>query len=61
MDLKEIDFGKVVLKTLQLIIIKPLTLPFKIYKNALVSLSTIDVEDSEERLLSSESSTSMVN
>jgi len=52
MDLKEIDFGKVILKTLQLIIVKPLTLPFKIYKNALVSLSNTNADDSEDSNLS---------
>ena len=54
MDLKEIDFGKVFLKTLQLIIVKPFTLPLKIYKNALISLSNANAEDSEESNLSND-------
>lgn len=48
MELKEIDYGKVVLKTLELIIVKPLTLPFKIFKNALIALSNSKADDSEE-------------
>lgn len=54
MELKEIDFGKVVLKILELIIIKPLTLPYKIYKNALIALSNSKAEDSEESNLSND-------
>lgn len=54
MELKEIDFGKVILKTLELIIAKPLILPYKIYKNALIALSNSDAEDSEESNLSTE-------
>lgn len=54
MELKEIDYGKVVLKTLELIIVKPLTLPFKIYKNALIALSNVNAEDSEESNLSND-------
>lgn len=54
MELKEIDYGKVVLNTLELIIIKPLTLPFKIYKNALMALSNTKTEDSEESNLSND-------
>ena len=54
MELKEIDYGKVVLKTLELIIVKPLTLPYKIYKNALIALSNTKAEDSEESNLSND-------
>lgn len=54
MNLKEIDFLKVFLQVLELIIVKPLTLPFKIYKNALVSLSNSSDKDSEESNLSGE-------
>lgn len=52
MELKEIDFGKAVLKILELIIVKPFTLPFKIYKNALIALSNSNSDDSEESNLS---------
>lgn len=51
---QEIDFGKVLLKVLELVIIKPFTLPLKIYKNALVHLSNTDADDSEESVLSSD-------
>lgn len=54
MELKEIDFGKLILNILRLIIIKPVVLPFKIYKNALISLSNMDAADSEESNLSSD-------
>lgn len=51
---EKIDFGKVALKVLELIIVKPFTLPFHIYKNALVALSNSKSENSEESVLSSE-------
>lgn len=54
MEQTNINVGKVILKALELIIIKPLTLPYKIYKNALVALSNSDSEDSEETNLSGE-------
>lgn len=54
MDLKQIDFGKALIKVLELIIIKPFTLPLKIYKNALVNLSNADATDSDEYVLSSD-------
>ncbi|MEW4923528.1 hypothetical protein [Algibacter sp. 2305UL17-15] len=54
MEQKEINFGKAALKTLELIIVKPLTLPFKIYKNALIALSNGKADDSEESNLSSD-------
>lgn len=52
MNLKEIDLGKVILKVLQLLIVKPFTLPLEIYKNALINLSNSKKEDSEESNLS---------
>lgn len=54
MDMKQIDFGKALLKVLELIIVKPFTLPLKIYKNALVNLSNSDSNDSDENVLSSD-------
>lgn len=52
MDLKQIDFGKALLKVLELIIVKPFTLPWHVYKSALLNLSNANSEDSEERVLS---------
>lgn len=52
--LQEIDVVKVLIKVLELIIIKPFTLPLKIYKNALAHLSNTDADDSEESVLSSD-------
>lgn len=46
-----IDFGKVVLKVLDLLIVKIFTLPFSIYKNALIALSNSDSAESEETVL----------
>ena len=54
MQHKEIDFGKAILKTLELVIVKPLTLPYKIYINALVALSNTNADDSEESNLSND-------
>ncbi len=54
MDSQQLDFGKVLLRTLELIIVKPFTLPLKIYKNALANLSNADAADSEESVLSSD-------
>ena len=54
MDLKHIDFGKALLKVLELIIIKPFTLPLKVYINALTNLSNSDTENSDENMLSSD-------
>ncbi len=54
MDLKQIDFGKAPLKVLELFIVKPFTLPLKIYKNAPAHPSNADVANSEERVLSSD-------
>ena len=52
MDLKQIDFGKAVLKVLELIIVKPFTLPWHIYKSAIINLSNTSSDDSEEKVLS---------
>jgi len=49
-----LDYGKIVLRVLELIIIKPLVLPFKIYKNTLVSLSSSDSDNSTEEVLAGE-------
>jgi hypothetical protein len=54
MEQKNIDYAKVALKVLELIIIKPFTLPYKIYKNALTVLSNYTAEDSEESNLSTD-------
>lgn len=51
---KEINIAKVIFKILELIIIKPLSLPYKIYKNSLMTLSNSNAEDSEESNLSTE-------
>ena len=53
MDTK-IDFGKVVLKILELLIVKIFLLPFTIWKNALVALSNTDSDTSEEKVLNSD-------
>ncbi len=52
MELKQIDFGKALLKVLELIIVKPFTLPWEIYKSALANLSNANSSDSEEKILS---------
>jgi hypothetical protein len=52
MDNKEIHIGKALLKILDLVIIKPLTLPYRVYHNALISLSNTSADDSEESNLS---------
>lgn len=54
MELKQIDFGKSLLKVLELIIVKPFTLPWHIYKSALINLSNANSEGSEENLLSTD-------
>ena len=50
--MKKINFGKVILRALGLLIVKPFTLPFKIYKNSLINLSSSDEHDSTESILS---------
>ena len=54
MENNNIDIGKVIVKTLTLIIVKPLTLPWQIYQNAMVSLSNSDDASSEESVMSSD-------
>lgn len=54
MEQTNIDIGKAIVKALEIVIIKPLTLPIKIYKNALIALSNSDAQDSEETNLSGE-------
>ena len=49
-----IDFGKVVLKILELLVVKIFTLPFTIWKNALVALSNADNDNSEGKVLNSD-------
>lgn len=51
---QQIVFGKVVLRILDLLIIRFFVLPYKIYKNALVALSNANNEQSEETVLSSD-------
>ena len=54
MENKKISFGKVLLKSLKVIIVQPLTLPLKIYKNTLAELSNTEKEGSMENTLSSD-------
>lgn len=54
MDLKQIDFGKALLKVLELIIAKPFTLPWHVYKSALWNLSNADSDQSEDKVLASD-------
>ncbi|HZW63459.1 MAG TPA: hypothetical protein VFF15_07450 [Flavobacteriaceae bacterium] len=51
METKQINFGKALLKVLELIIIKPFTLPWHVYTSALTNLSNAGAEDSEEKVL----------
>lgn len=53
-EISALNYGKIVLRVLELIILKPLILPLKIYKNTLVSLSSSDSDDSSEQVLASE-------
>jgi len=48
----KINIGKALLQTLNLLILKQFTLPFKIYKNSLINLSNSESEDSAESTLS---------
>ena len=48
----QINLGKALLQTLNLLIAKLFTLPFKIYKNSLINLSNSDSQDSAESTLS---------
>ena len=47
-----IDFAKVALRILNILIINVFTLPFKIYKNTLINLSSSDDKKSTESTLS---------
>tara|TARA_B100001769_G_C21998031_1_gene536380 strand:- start:9 stop:395 length:387 start_codon:yes stop_codon:yes gene_type:complete len=49
---KKINVGSVVLQVLKLLIVKPFTLPWKIYHNTLINLSNSDDKDSLESTLS---------
>ena len=49
---KKINAGSVVLQVLKLLIVKPFTLPWKIYHNTLINLSNSDDKDSLESTLS---------
>lgn len=53
-DLKQIDFGKVILNILDLLIIRFFTIPLKVYASALRALSNTGNDDSEEKNLSGE-------
>ena len=53
-EISTLNYGKIVLRVLELIILKPLILPFKIYKITLKSLSSSDSDDSSEQVLASE-------
>tara|TARA_B100000768_G_scaffold152777_1_gene148620 strand:- start:608 stop:1027 length:420 start_codon:yes stop_codon:yes gene_type:complete len=54
MENSKINFGTVILNSLKVLIIVPLTLPLKIYTNTLKALSNIDNKDSVESTLSSD-------
>ncbi|KAB5491423.1 hypothetical protein [Flagellimonas hadalis] len=51
-DFKKIDWGKALLRVLELLIIKPFTLPLKIYMNSLKNLSNAKLENGEVTQLS---------
>ena len=52
--MKSINIGTVIYKVLTLIIVEPLTLPFRLYKNALVRLSNSDSDESLESTLNND-------
>jgi hypothetical protein len=54
LNTKDINFGKVLLTILDVLIIRFFTIPYKIYVNALLALSNSDSDDSEEKNLSGE-------
>lgn|SRR5690606_12962226 len=54
LNTKDINFGKVLLSILDVLIIRFFTIPYKIYMNALLALSNSDSDDSEEKNLSGE-------
>jgi len=51
---EEINIGKVLMNILNTLIVKFFTLPWRIYKNALISLSNVSNDDSEESILINE-------
>ena len=51
MEKSKINIGSVVLQVLKLLIVKPFTLPWKIYKNTLINLSNTDDKNSVESTL----------
>ncbi len=54
MNFKEINYGKAALRVLVLLIVKPLSLPLRIYYNALTNLSSASDESSDENKLASD-------
>jgi hypothetical protein len=54
MENANLDFGKIILRVLVLIIVKPFVLPIQIYMNTLRNLSSHDDENSNESLLDGE-------
>ena len=54
MENTNLDFGKIIVRVLVLIIVKPFSLPVRIYMNTLQSLSNHDDEHSNESLLDAE-------
>ena len=52
MNNSKINIGKALLQTLNLLILKQFTLPYKIYKNSLINLSNSESQDSAESTLS---------
>ena len=48
----KINIGKALLQTINLLILKQFTLPYKIYKNSLINLSNSESQDSAESTLS---------
>lgn len=53
-ELKKLDWGNALFRVLELLILKPFTLPWKIYVNALKNLSNAKSENGEEYALSNE-------
>lgn len=54
MENSKIDFGQVIARIITLLIVKPFTLPFKIYRNTLESLSNSADKTSSESALDKE-------
>ena len=54
MENSKIDFGQVIARIITLLIVKPFTLPFKIYRNTLESLSNSTDKTSSESALDKE-------